>query len=236
MKITTHHSFLFSFFSNTLYYLIAFPILKIVTKLVYDLKIEGIENIRDINGPAISVSNHVLLLDCAMVGLSYGIKNVYYTTQQESFEIPFVRHLIKLLHAIPIPKKIQDKKKFIEVINETLQEENYIHFYPEAVLKPYDTNIRPFKNGAFDFAIKNEVPIVPMVFCFREPTGVRKIFKKKKDVTLIVLEPLICVNNGMKLKQKVEQLKKETYEKMNEVLLRTKMEESRNIDKALSVK
>lgn len=220
MKITIHHSFLFSFFSNTLYYLIAFPILKIVTKLVYDLKIEGIENIRNIEGPAVSVSNHVLILDCAMVGLSYGAKDVYYTAQQASFEIPFVKHLIRLLRAIPIPKGIQNKKRFIEVINEALKKEKCVHFYPEAMLVPYDTNIRPFQNGAFDFAVKNGVPIVPMVFCFREPVGCRKLFKKKKDVTLVVLEPIVCEDNGEEVKDRVEQLKNETYARMNEVLLK----------------
>lgn len=210
--------------------MIAFPILKIVTKLVYDLKIEGIENIRNIEEPVISVSNHVLILDCAMIGLTYGTKNVYYTTQQESFEIPFVRHLIKLLRAISIPKKIQDKKMFIKLVNELLKEKNCVHFYPEARLVPYDTNIRPFKNGAFDFAVKNEVPIVPMVFCFREPTGYRKLFKKKKDVTLTVLEPVICKNNSENTKQKVEYLKQETYERMNEVLLKKKIDRTKDED------
>ena len=229
MKITIHHSSLFSFFSNTLYYLIAFPILKIVTKVVYDLKIEGMENIRNAAEPVISVTNHVLVLDCAMVGLAYGAKEVYYTTQQESFEIPFVRHLINLLHAIPIPKKIKDKKEFIKVVNEILQDKN-VHFYPEAVLMPYDENIRPFKSGAFDFAVKNEVPIVPMVFCFREPRGIRKIFKRKKDVTLVVLEPIICKNKDGNMKERIEKLKQETYEKMNEVLLKKKMGGNKNED------
>ena len=48
MKITTHHSLVFSIFSNILYYVIAFPILKLLLKIVYDLKIEGKENIRNI--------------------------------------------------------------------------------------------------------------------------------------------------------------------------------------------
>lgn len=34
------------FFSNVLYYGIAFPVLKILNKLVYDLKIEGKENLK----------------------------------------------------------------------------------------------------------------------------------------------------------------------------------------------
>lgn len=37
---------IFSFFSNLLYYGIAIPILKIIIKFVYDLKIVGKENIK----------------------------------------------------------------------------------------------------------------------------------------------------------------------------------------------
>lgn len=33
---------IFSFFSNLLYYGIAFPVLKLITKIIYDLKIEGL--------------------------------------------------------------------------------------------------------------------------------------------------------------------------------------------------
>ena len=67
---------------------------------------------------------------------------------------------------------------------------NMIHFYPEGYLVPYCEKIRTFKNGAFNFAVKNKVDIIPVVFTFREPKGIRKIFKKKKDVTLKILEPI----------------------------------------------
>ena len=144
MKITTHHSFMFSIFSNILYYVISFPILKLLLKIVYDLKIEGKENIRNIKGAVISVSNHVLPLDCAMVGLAYGAKKVYYTTQEQTFDIPFVRYLVKFLRGIPIPKKIKDKKVFINVINESLKEGKSIHFYPEAEMTLREEKIKPF--------------------------------------------------------------------------------------------
>ena len=103
---------IFNLFSNLLYYVIAFPILKIITKLIYDLKIEGKENIKDLKSGAVTVSNHILVLDCAMVGLACGSKRVYYTTREESFQIPFVRKLIKLLRAIPIPKDVKMRENF----------------------------------------------------------------------------------------------------------------------------
>lgn len=187
--------FVFTLISNILYYGIAIPILSIIIKLIYNLKIEGKENIEKIENGAISVSNHVLVLDCAMVGLAFGRKKkIFYTTQEESFKIPFVRKLIKLLRAVPIPKKIENQKNFIKETNNLLKNGNIVHFYPEGVLKPYCEEIRNFKNGAFNFAIKNNVQIVPMVFVFKNPTGIRKIFKIKKDVILKILEPIKCDN------------------------------------------
>ena len=208
---------IFSIASNLVYYGIAYPILKLFMKIIYDLKIEGKENIKDIEGGAVSVSNHVLFLDCAMIGLAYGTKKIYYTTQQESFKIPFVRKLIKLLRAVPIPKSIENRKYFLKAMDKLIKGKNIIHFYPEAALWPYCDRIRRFKNGAFDLAVRNNVPIIPIVFKFREPIGIRKILKKKKDVTLKILEPIECEEKG-NIKQRVEGLKEKVFLEMkNEI-------------------
>ena len=128
---------IFSICSDFIYYGIAYPILKVLTKIIYDFKIEGQENIENLEDGAISVSNHVLFLDCAMIGLAFKDKKIYYTTQEESFKIPFVRKLIKLLKAIPIPKSIENRKHFIKAISNLLKEKNIVHVYPEASLWPY---------------------------------------------------------------------------------------------------
>lgn len=57
----------FNTFSHLLYYGVAMPVLYVLTKVIYDLKIEGKENIQNLETGAVSVSNHVLVLDCAMV-------------------------------------------------------------------------------------------------------------------------------------------------------------------------
>ena len=124
-----------------------------------------------------------------MVGLASNWKRVHYTTLEGSFKIPFVRKLIKYLGAMPIPEGRKNKEYFMKAIDQLLQEGKLVHFYPEASLMPYHTRIRNFKNGAFDFAIRNQVPIIPMVITFRNPKGIRKFFKKKKDVTLTILDP-----------------------------------------------
>ncbi len=214
---------IFNLFSNILYYLIAFPILKVLTKIVYDLKIEGKENIKNLKGGAISVSNHVLFLDCAMIGLAFGFKKrVYYTTREGSFKIPFVRKLIKLLRAIPIPSGIKNKERFVKAINNLLQDGKVVHFYPESALWPYCSKLRNFKTGPFDFAIKNNSQVVPIVFKFRKPKGIRKIFKKKKDVTLIILPSIKgdMLSEEVNNKMLAIKLKENVYEEMKKVINR----------------
>lgn len=205
---------LFSIFSNFIYYGIAFPILKVLTKVVYDLKIEGKENIKNLQGGAVTVSNHVLVLDCAMVGLGCGKRKIYYTTGEGSFKIPFVKDLIKVLRAIPIPEKIKNRKYFIKAIDDILQKGEFVHFYLEASLWPYYKKIRKFKNGAFDFAVRNKVPVIPMVFTFRKPKGIRRFLKRKKDVTLTILKPIICDEGNDNKKQEIENLKQRVHQEM----------------------
>lgn len=206
---------IFSFFSNLLYYGLAFPVLTVLNKIVYDLKIEGKENIKNLKTGAISISNHVLILDCSMVGLAFGLKKVYFTTREGSFKIPFVRKLIKLLRAVPIPTKLKDEEYFIKGINKALQDGKIIHFYPEKALWPYYEKIRNFKNGAFNFAIKNDVPVIPIVIKFRNPKGIRQIFKKKKDVTLKILEPIKFEVKDNK-KESIENLKNQVFKIMQD--------------------
>lgn len=206
---------IFSFFSNLLYYGLAFPVLTVLNKIVYDLKIEGKENIKNLKTGAISVSNHVLILDCSMIGLAFGLKKVYFTTREGSFKIPFVRKLIKLLRAVPIPTKLKDEEYFIKGINKALQDGKIIHFYPEKALWPYYEKIRNFKNGAFNFAIKNDVPVIPIVIKFRNPKGIRQIFKKKKDVTLKILEPIKFEVKDNK-KESIENLKNQVFKIMQD--------------------
>ncbi len=211
------NSLIFKLFSNFIYYFIAFPILKIYTKLLYNLKIEGKENIKNLDSGAISISNHVLLLDCALVGLCYGIKKVYYTTLEGSFKIPFVRRLIKFLRAVPIPKDITNKKRFLAEINNLLNNKKIVHFYPEASLWPYHKKIRKFRNGPFNIAIKNNVPIIPIVIHFREPNKIRKIFKRKDDITLKILSPIYYkYDESLTFKENISKLKQITFDAMNE--------------------
>lgn len=151
-----------------------------------------------------------------MIGIANFPKVTYYPTLESNFGIPIVRHLIKLLHAIPIPKSVSAKIEFNNTINKLLQNRRTIHFYPEGSLWPYYEKIRHFKDGAFRFAVENNLPIIPMVYTFKENTGLLKYIKKKPSITLTILEP-VYPNINLDKFEKIKKMKEETYNKMNTV-------------------
>ncbi len=66
-------------------------------------------------------------------------------------------------------------------------------------------------------AVRNQVPIIPCVFTFREPTGIRKLFKRKPDVTLKILEPIES-DSDKSIRQQVEELKEKTFVNMKDAI------------------
>ena len=145
-----------------------------------------------------------------MVGLGNFPNKTFYTSLETNFKIPVVRRIIKLLNAIPIPRDIKYTKKFMESIDTLLQNKKTIHFYPEGSLWPYHDKIRHFKNGAFDFAVRNNVPIVPMVFKYIKPNYISNLIKSKPDIKLVILEP-VYPNKLLPKKERIIDLKNRVY-------------------------
>lgn len=60
------------------------------------------------------------------------------------------------------------------------------------------------------------MPVVPIVIKFRENKGIRKLFKKKKAVTLTVLKPIMQEQSEDR-KQDIEELKNKVHEAMQNI-------------------
>lgn len=185
---------LFNAISDILCILI-YPILWIINKIMFGFRIEGKENLKKVKGGKITVSNHIHPMDCTMNGLIAFPTRIYFPTLKTNFNIPFIRHLIRILYAIPIPEEKSKKVKFITQIKNAIKQGKTIHIYPEGALWPYYEKIRKFKKGAFKIAVELNCPIVPIVFKFEDPNGIFKLYKRKKCIYAKVLEPIYPDNN-----------------------------------------
>ena len=205
-------NFLFNTFSNLLY-CIAYPILLFITKFFFGFKIEGKENIENLTTGKITVSNHVHPLDCTMVGLANAPQKTFYTSLESNFKIPVVRRIIKLLNTVPIPQNIKYTKAFMDSIDELLKNNKTVHFYPEGSLWPHYDKIRHFKNGAFVFAVRNNVPVIPMVIKFNKGKKINNFIKTRNTISLIIQKPLYP-NKLLAKKDAILDLKERVYNSM----------------------
>ena len=207
-----HHSLIYKILSSLLY-LIAYPILFLITKIFLGLKVEGRENLSKVGDEYIVVANHINMIDCAMIALSIFPRVPYFLTLQSNLEIPFIKYLVMLFRGIPIPRNKSGKEKMVNTINKLLKKGEVVGIYPEGHLIPYCDTIREFKDGAFNFSVKNSVPILPIVFTYREVDDIRRFTKKKPFITLTILNPEYPKSEVSK--ESIKELKQRVYRKMN---------------------
>jgi 1-acyl-sn-glycerol-3-phosphate acyltransferase len=150
------------------------------------------------------------MADCTMVNCVTFPNKVYLPTIHTTFQLPYIRHLVKGLNAIPIPEGIKAMSKFMSEIDNLLKEGKIVHFYPESALWPWYDKVREFKTGAFRFAVMNNVPILPMCFKFEERKGLHKLIFKKPMVRMYILDP-IYPNMTINKKQAVNELCDKTH-------------------------
>lgn len=203
--------------SALLFYVIAVPLLDIVSRLFFGLKITGKKNMRYLKGGAVTVTNHVHMLDSPMVACTLFPRKPFFATLKSNFEIPVVRRLVRLLGGVPIPESPKALHAFMESMRVQLEKGRIVHFYPEASLWPWHDELRPFRNGAFHLAVKSGVPVLPMVFTFRQPGKLMSRLRKKPLITLRIGAPEYPVQAGTE-RSRVLQIRSAVQEAMEAML------------------
>lgn len=199
---------------NIIMRVIVFIFCNIYNRIVFGLRITGYKNLKALRGSgAVVISNHVHTMDCTFIDCLIPFKRLYYVTLEENFQIPFVRHLIRILDAVPLPSGVHAMKYFMDNMDEAIKYKNIVCVYPECFLHPYHRGIRKFKRGAFQMSVKNGCPVIPLVVTFRDPKGLYKILKKKPCVTITVLPAVFPKSTG-DMHTDVSVLMNECYENM----------------------
>ena len=124
-------------------------------------------------------------------------RRVYITSLQSNLGLPFgFGKLIRIMGAVPIPEEKKQIPRFRKQFLEEIEWKRKILIYPEAALLPFCDHIRPFKKGAFRLALVEDTPIMPVVFTYRKPKGLYRLFRRKPCLTLNFLEPYYPTNEG----------------------------------------
>jgi len=206
--------------SNLIYLgmvVVVFPL----QKIRYGLKIKGRKNLRKnrklLKNGALTVCNHIYRWDFPAIFQAVHHKMWYpaRAVQVESKD----RNFIRFTGGIPIPQTLSGLRGFNKAFDELHENKKWIHVFPEACRWEFYEPIRPFINGAFKMAYKYQIPVIPMVFSYREPKGLYKLFGVKHPLlTLTIGEPISSVNTTeMSRNEFCNSLRHQAHEQMQKM-------------------
>ena len=115
---------------------------------------------------------------------------------------------------LPLSSNMKTMKKFLRAVDNILQRGDNIVIYPEEAMWIDYRKPRPLKDGAFRFASKNNVPVVPMFITFEDGEFYDKKSKQNKLMPLYTVHilPAIEPNSQLSLKENIENMKNLNYD------------------------
>ena len=181
-------------------------------------KVVGRENLKGIKR-AIVTSNHINKLDCTLNRHALKGHKLYITAADFNNMKGLLGDIMRASRMMPLGNTMAGMKNFDNAVNTLLKKNNYVLFYPERSEWWCYKKPRPMMNGAFHFAVKNNVPIIPNFITFKE-NGKKDINGiDLYDMTVNILKP-IYPKEGLTPKENIKYMMeenakawKECYEK-----------------------
>ena len=186
---------------------------------------EGIENLISFDKGAIITANHFHPFDSIAlhkVFKKYKKKHhLYKIIREGNYSFPgLFGFFMRNCYSLPLSDNFKVMKECMASIDTLLQNGEYILVYAEQSLWWNYRKPKPLKEGAFRFAIKNNVPVLPTFITMRDTDRLDNEGFYIQAYTLHILKPIypdpnLSLKENIKMmKNKNEQMWKEVYEKV----------------------
>lgn len=186
----------------------------------------GIENWANLKSGAIITCNHFNPFDSFAVQLAFNKtknnQNRFYRVIREGNYTSFpglYGFFMRNCNTLPLSSNLNTMKKFLSSVDKLLQKGNFILVYPEQAMWWNYRKPRPTKIGAFKFASKNNVPVLPIFITMRDSDVVDSNGYYVQEYTVHISKPiypsekLSVIENTEYLKSENDKVWKEIYEK-----------------------
>ncbi len=173
-----------------LYYGIALPIVYLISKLYLGVKFENRKVLKKVRKKGVFLyGNHTRSLDAFLPPLAAFPRRAFIIANPDAVSIPFLRGIVQMLGAIPVPSEAHALKSFRAALCAHHRKRDLIAIYPEAHIWPFYTGIRPFSDVSFSYPVQENAPVVCMVTTYRRRRGLF-CFCKKPGMTITFSEPM----------------------------------------------
>ena len=178
-----------------MYRIVATPLVFLMGKLLYGLRIKNRRALLRIRGTGYFLyGNHTQnMMDAYTPSLSAFPKHVHIVTSPEAVSIKGIRALVSMLGGIPVPDGVKGISPFRSAIEERIKEGRVVAVYPEGHIWPWYNKIRDFSDVSFDYPVTLGVPCVAFVTTFRK----RKIIKNGHPYLTVTLSDPFYPDSGV---------------------------------------
>lgn len=199
-----------------LYYIVAIPIVWIISKVYLGLKFENRDTLKKVRGTGFFLyANHTRELDAFLPALASFPAKAYIMAHADAVSIPFLKNIVLMLGAIPVPTERAGFSGFLDTIDTRIHEKQCVAIFPEAHIWPFYTGIRPFPDTSFRYPVKMNAPVIAMVITYRKRQGLFR-FVKKPGMTVTFSEPFHS-NDSLPPKAAQKELREQVYRFMTQI-------------------
>ena len=193
--------------------IISMPVKILYSKLKFRIQYFGKEKFKTYKNEGYFIyANHTQeFADTFIPSLANYPKRNYFIVNPENVSMKFLKTLVEMLGAIPVPGNKEATKNFLATIERRIEKKSSITIYPEAHIWPYYTKIRPFKDVSFKYPVNLNKPS----FCL---TNTYQAYGKNKDKIKIVsyIDGPFFPDKTLNKKEQQKQLRDKIYNCMVE--------------------
>lgn len=188
-------------------------------------EINGLENLDKVDTGAIVTCNHFNAFDNFAIYKAFQKKltrkrRMFKIIKEGNYRFPgLFGFLFRNCDTLPLASNKDTLQNFLRAVDTHLKNGHYVLIYPEQAMWWNYKKVRPFKDRAFKFAIKNNVPVIPCFICLKDSEFVGADGFNIQEYYINIFEPIYAdpnksvTENAKEMSQKNYELCKQTYEK-----------------------
>ena len=186
-------------------------------------EIKGIEHFRNLQSGAVITCNHFNAFDSFAIQLVYDAANqpdrTFYRVIREGnyTSFPgFYGFLMRHCNTLPLSSNRKTLSKFAEATGKLLRDGNFVLVYPEQGMWWNYRKPRPLKSGAFMFAVKNDVPVLPCFITMKDSDIMGEDGFYVQEYTVHVSKP-IYPDDDLPYREQIEDMTQRNYNIWKEI-------------------
>ena len=201
-------------------------------------EMKGIENFKNLKSGAVITCNHFNPYDSFAIQLAYEAaeqpERTFYRVIREGNYTAFpgfYGFLMRHCNTLPLSSNLRTMKKFMDATDKLLQDGNFVLVYPEQSMWWNYRKPKPLKTGAYMFAARNNVPVLPCFITMKDSHIMGDDGFFVQEYTIHISEP-IYPDSSLSKNEKIRKMMdensrvwKEIYENEYHIPLRYTTEE-----------